>query len=155
VIFRGIFKNTTLQQNVVSLKFISPDVAIVETLLVSGMAETAKGTTADSKGRLRTRLLPVVKRQVRNRGFASARLTWRCSGLAVLAFARVARCARLTAERNRWLATGMEISYVEFKNTASLDCNPNFGSITHGVSDAGTLHNGAIERKSRGNTRQT
>jgi uncharacterized protein (TIGR02246 family) len=63
VIFRGIFENTTLQQDVVSLKFIGPDVAIVETLTsVSGMAETSAGTAADSKGRLRTRLLQVVAR---------------------------------------------------------------------------------------------
>jgi hypothetical protein len=39
-------------------------VAIVETLTsLSGMAETAPGTAADSKGRLRTRLLQVVARQ--------------------------------------------------------------------------------------------
>jgi uncharacterized protein (TIGR02246 family) len=64
VIFQGIFKNTTLQQDIVSLKFIRPDVAIVETLTsLSGMAETAPGTAADSKGRLRTRLLQVVARQ--------------------------------------------------------------------------------------------
>ena len=64
VIFHGIFKNTTSQQDIVSLKFIGPDVAIVETLTsLTGMAETAPGTTADSKGRLRTRLLQVVARQ--------------------------------------------------------------------------------------------
>ena len=64
VIFQGIFKNTTSQQDIVSLKFIRPDVAIVETLTsVSGMPETAPGTAADSKGRLRTRLLQVVARQ--------------------------------------------------------------------------------------------
>jgi len=64
VIFRGIFKNTTSQQDVVSLKFISPDVAIVETLTaVSGMPAPPPGTAADSKGRLRTRLLQVVTRR--------------------------------------------------------------------------------------------
>ena len=64
VIFKGIFKNTTLQQDVTSLKFISPDVAIVETLTsVSGMPEPPPGTAADSKGRLRTRLLQVVARR--------------------------------------------------------------------------------------------
>jgi uncharacterized protein (TIGR02246 family) len=64
VIFQGIFKNTTSQQVIVSLKFIRPDVAIVETLTsLSGMPETAPGTAADSKGRLRTRLLQVVARQ--------------------------------------------------------------------------------------------
>jgi uncharacterized protein (TIGR02246 family) len=61
VIFRGVFRNTTSQQDLISLKFIRPDVAIVETLTsVSGMPETAPGTVADSKGRLRTRLLQVV-----------------------------------------------------------------------------------------------
>jgi uncharacterized protein (TIGR02246 family) len=64
VIFQGVFKNTTLQQDVVSLRFIGPDVAIVETLAsVSGMPETAPGTAVDSKGRLRSRLLQVVARQ--------------------------------------------------------------------------------------------
>jgi uncharacterized protein (TIGR02246 family) len=64
VIFQGIFKSTTLQQDIVSLKFIRPDVAIVETLTsLSGMPETAPGTAADGKGRLRTRLLQVVARQ--------------------------------------------------------------------------------------------
>ena len=64
VIFQGIFKNTTSQQDIVSLKFIRPDVAIVETLTsLSGMPETAPGTATDSKGRLRTRLLQVVARQ--------------------------------------------------------------------------------------------
>jgi uncharacterized protein (TIGR02246 family) len=64
VIFAGLFKNTTLQQDIVSLKFIGPDVAVVEVLTsVSGMPETAPGTTPDSKGRLRTRLLQVVARR--------------------------------------------------------------------------------------------
>jgi len=64
VIFEGLFKNTTLQQDVVSLRFIGPDVAVVETLTsLSGMPKTAPGTAADSKGRLRTRLLQVVARQ--------------------------------------------------------------------------------------------
>jgi len=64
VIFRGIFKSTTLQQDVSSLKFISPDVAIVETVTsVSGMREPPPGAAVDSKGRLRTRLLQVVARR--------------------------------------------------------------------------------------------
>jgi uncharacterized protein (TIGR02246 family) len=64
VIFEGIFKNTTVQQDIVSLKFIGPDAAIVETLTsLSGMPVTAPGTVADSKGRLRTRLLQVAARQ--------------------------------------------------------------------------------------------
>ena len=64
VIFQGIFKNTTLQQDIVSLKFIGPDVAVVDVLTsVTGMAETAPGIATDSKGRLRTRLLQVVARR--------------------------------------------------------------------------------------------
>jgi uncharacterized protein (TIGR02246 family) len=64
VIFQGIFKNTTLQQDIVSLRFIRPDVAMVETLSsLTGMPNTSPGTAADSKGRLRTRLLQVVARQ--------------------------------------------------------------------------------------------
>jgi uncharacterized protein (TIGR02246 family) len=64
VIFQGIFKGTTLQQDVVSLKFIGRDVAIVEVLTsVTGVAQTSPGTAADSKGRLRTRLLQVVERR--------------------------------------------------------------------------------------------
>jgi uncharacterized protein (TIGR02246 family) len=63
VIFQGIFKNTILQQDIVSLKFIAPDVVVIETLTsVSGMSETALGTATDSKGRLRTRLLQVAAR---------------------------------------------------------------------------------------------
>ncbi len=64
VIFQGIFKNTTSQQDIVSLKFNGPDVAVVETLTsLSGMSETAPGTATDSKGHLRTRLLQVVARR--------------------------------------------------------------------------------------------
>jgi len=64
VIFQGIFRNTTSQQDIVSLKFIGSDVAVIETLTsVTGMAETAPGTAPDSKGRLRTRLLQVVARR--------------------------------------------------------------------------------------------
>jgi uncharacterized protein (TIGR02246 family) len=64
VIFAGIFKNTTLQQDIVTLKFIDRDVAVVETLTsVSGMPATSPGTAPDSKGRLRTRLLQVVAKR--------------------------------------------------------------------------------------------
>lgn len=64
VIFQGIFKDTLLQQDIVTLGFIAPDVAIVETLTsVSGMAAPPPGTAVDSKARLRTRLLQVVTRQ--------------------------------------------------------------------------------------------
>ena len=66
VIFEGRFKQTTLQQDIVSLKFVRPDVAVVEVLtavagVVSG--QLAQGTNADASGRLRTRLLQVVAKQ--------------------------------------------------------------------------------------------
>lgn len=66
IIFAGRFKNTTLQQDVVSLKFIRPDVAVVEVLTaVAGFAagQLAPGTSGDTTGRLRTRLLQVVAKQ--------------------------------------------------------------------------------------------
>ena len=62
VIFEGIFKNTTLSQRVVSLKFVRPDVAVVETLTaVAGVAQPPTGVVLHD-GRLRTRLLQIVAR---------------------------------------------------------------------------------------------
>jgi uncharacterized protein (TIGR02246 family) len=62
VIFDGIFKNTTLSQRVVSLKFVRPDVAIVETLTaVAGVTQPPTGVVLH-EGRLRTRLLQIVVR---------------------------------------------------------------------------------------------
>lgn len=64
VIFQGIFKNSTLKQDIVSLIFIRPDVAIVETVTaVSGAAQSPAGITKDDKGRIRTRLLQVVAKE--------------------------------------------------------------------------------------------
>jgi hypothetical protein len=66
VIFAGRFKQTKLQQDIVSLKFVRPDVAVLETLTsVTGVvsAQLAQGTGADAAGRLRTRLLQVVAKQ--------------------------------------------------------------------------------------------
>jgi len=66
VIFEGRFKQTRLQQDIVSLKFLRPDVAVVEVLTaVAGMAaaQLASGTGGDATGRLRTRLLQVVVKQ--------------------------------------------------------------------------------------------
>ncbi len=64
VIFLGVFHQTTVQQDIVSLVFVDPDVAIVETLTsVSGIAQPSPGMVLDAKGRLRTRLLQVVARQ--------------------------------------------------------------------------------------------
>jgi len=64
VIFQGIYKNTTLKQDIASLKFIRPDVAIVETVTtVSGAPQSPAGVTRDDKGRIRTRLLQVVAKE--------------------------------------------------------------------------------------------
>ena len=64
VIFQGIFKNSSLKQDVVSLKFVRPDVAIIETVTtVNGAAQSPMGVTRDDKGRIRTRLLQVVAKQ--------------------------------------------------------------------------------------------
>lgn len=66
VIFAGRFKKTTLKQDIVSLKFVRSDVAVVEVLTsVAGVVATqlAPGTVGDAAGRLRTRLLQVVVKQ--------------------------------------------------------------------------------------------
>jgi len=66
VIFDGIFKNTTLNQRVVSLEFVRPDVAVVQTVTtVSGMAQAPTGVSRDAKGRIRTRLLQIVAKEGR------------------------------------------------------------------------------------------
>ena len=62
-IFKNMFRGTTLRQEVVSLKFVRPDVAIVETLTwVSGFpnSQPPPGINLDAKGRLVTRLLQVM-----------------------------------------------------------------------------------------------
>jgi uncharacterized protein (TIGR02246 family) len=61
VIFKGIYRRTTLKQDVASLKFVRPDVAIIETVTtVSGMSQAPQGVTRDSKRRIRTRLMQVA-----------------------------------------------------------------------------------------------
>lgn len=63
-IFKGIYRGTTLKQDVVSLKFVRPDVAVVEVLTaVGGIQKLSPETSADAKGRLRTRLLQVVVKE--------------------------------------------------------------------------------------------
>jgi uncharacterized protein (TIGR02246 family) len=64
IIFTGEFRGTTLKQEVVSLRFIRPDVAIAETLTwVSGFPKgPPPGTQVDATGRLRTRLLQVLEK---------------------------------------------------------------------------------------------
>jgi uncharacterized protein (TIGR02246 family) len=60
-IFKGAYRGSTKQEDIVSLKFVRPDVAIVETLqTVTGFQKLLPGTSADAKGRLRTRLLQVL-----------------------------------------------------------------------------------------------
>lgn len=60
-LFKGPFHGSTLKQDVVSLKFVRPDVAVVEVLTsVTGIPKLFPGTNTDDKGRLRTRLLQVM-----------------------------------------------------------------------------------------------
>src|SRR5580765_6064500 len=64
-IFKGEFRGTSLKQEIVSLRFIRPDVAIAETLTwVSEFSKAGPppGTQVDANGRLRTRLLQVLKK---------------------------------------------------------------------------------------------
>jgi uncharacterized protein (TIGR02246 family) len=64
-IFKGEFRGTSLKQEIVSLRFIRPDVAIAETLTwVSGFpkAGAPPSIQVDTSGRLRTRLLQVLKK---------------------------------------------------------------------------------------------
>ena len=65
-IFKGMFNKTVLQQEVISFRFLNPDVAIVETLTwINGFSKDGqpKGVHIDSKGRLHTRLLQVFKKE--------------------------------------------------------------------------------------------
>jgi len=60
-LFKGPFHGSTLKQDIVSLKFVRRDVAVVEVLTsVTGIRKLFPGTNTDDKGRLRTRLLQVV-----------------------------------------------------------------------------------------------
>ena len=60
-LFGGPFHGSTLHQDVISLQFIRPDVAVVEVLTaVTGIQMLSPGTSTDKKGRLRTRLLQVM-----------------------------------------------------------------------------------------------
>ena len=64
VIFDGIFKNTTLNQRVISLEFLRPGVAVVQTVTtVSGATQAPAGVARDEKGRIRTRLLQIVAKK--------------------------------------------------------------------------------------------
>ena len=60
-IFKNAYRGSIKHEDIVSIKFIRPDVAIVETLqTITGYQKLLPGTSADSKGRLRTRLLQVL-----------------------------------------------------------------------------------------------
>lgn len=62
-ILKGAYRGSTKHEDIVSIKFVRPDVAIVETLqTVTGFQKLLPGTTADARGRLRTRLLQVLVR---------------------------------------------------------------------------------------------
>ena len=63
-IFKGPYRGTTAHLDIVSLKFVRPDVAIVHVLSsVTGFESLTQGLAKDSKGRLRTRLLQVLVRE--------------------------------------------------------------------------------------------
>jgi uncharacterized protein (TIGR02246 family) len=60
-LLRGPFRGSTLKQDIVSLRFVRPDVAVVEVLtLVTGIQTQSAGGNPDNKGSLRTRLLQVL-----------------------------------------------------------------------------------------------
>lgn len=62
-IFKGKFYKTIMHQNIVSLQFVRPDVAIVETITwITGFSKDGPppGAHLDAKGRLFTRLLQVM-----------------------------------------------------------------------------------------------
>src|SRR5581483_12026666 len=64
-IFKTIFRGSTLQQDIISLQFADPDVAVVEVLtaVTGAKLPSARSDTMDPKGRLRTRLLQVIVRR--------------------------------------------------------------------------------------------
>ena len=60
-IFKTVYRGSTKHEDIVSLKFVRPDVAIVETLeTITGYQKLLPGTNGDAMGRLRTRLLQVL-----------------------------------------------------------------------------------------------
>ena len=63
VIFEGIFKNSRLEQDIVSLKFIRPDVAVVETLTSVTSKQAPPGVATDANGAFHTRLLQIVAKE--------------------------------------------------------------------------------------------
>ena len=65
VIFDGIFKGSTLKQEIVSLRFIRPDVAAVETLTTVSGGQSPPGIATDNSGSFHTRLLQIAERSGR------------------------------------------------------------------------------------------
>ena len=60
-IFKGIYRGTTMKQDIISLKFVRPDVAVVETLTaVIAIQKPLPGMSVEASGRLRSRLLQVM-----------------------------------------------------------------------------------------------
>ena len=60
-LFKGPFHGSILHQDVVSIQFVRPSVAVVEVLTaVTGIQKPPPGTNTDEKGRLRMRLLQVL-----------------------------------------------------------------------------------------------
>lgn len=64
-VFRTIFRGSTLQQDVVSLQFVAPNVAVVNILTAVSGAKIprSRGDAFDAKARLRTRLMQVLARR--------------------------------------------------------------------------------------------
>ncbi|PSR54989.1 hypothetical protein AHMF7605_16500 [Adhaeribacter arboris] len=65
-LFEGLFSTTVLQQEVISFRFLKPDVAIVESLTwLSGFSpeNAPKGVYLDSQGRIFTQLLQVFQKE--------------------------------------------------------------------------------------------
>lgn len=62
-IFKGMFSNTNFHQSIVSLRFVRPDVALVETLItITGFSRSALPPFihVDDQHQLKTRLLQVL-----------------------------------------------------------------------------------------------
>ena len=60
-IFKTTYRGSIKHEDIVSIKFVRPDVAIVETLqTITGEQKLLPGTSANAQGRLRTRLLQVL-----------------------------------------------------------------------------------------------
>lgn len=60
-VFRTLFRNTSVAQDITVLVSPEPGVALVETVTaVSGLSQSPPGIVLDDRGRLRTRLLQVL-----------------------------------------------------------------------------------------------